>query len=60
MLKAFKNKRNLGHHICGLCVKVCGGEIMKALIALEDGDVFEGRAAGSRGSRKVRSCSTRA
>jgi len=25
MLKDFKNKRNLGHHICGLCVKACGG-----------------------------------
>lgn len=25
MLKGFKNKRNLGHHICGLCVKACGG-----------------------------------
>jgi len=25
MLQQFKNKRNLGHHICGLCVKACGG-----------------------------------
>jgi epoxyqueuosine reductase len=25
MLQIFKNKRNLGHHICGLCVKACGG-----------------------------------
>ena len=25
MLQVFKNKRNLGHHICGLCVKACGG-----------------------------------
>jgi epoxyqueuosine reductase QueG len=25
-LQAFKNKRNLGHHICGLCVKACGGK----------------------------------
>jgi epoxyqueuosine reductase len=25
MLQTFKNKRNLGHHICGLCVKACGG-----------------------------------
>jgi epoxyqueuosine reductase len=27
MLQAFKNKRNLGHHICGLCVKACGGRV---------------------------------
>jgi hypothetical protein len=27
MLQVFKNKRNLGHHICGLCVRVCGGKI---------------------------------
>jgi epoxyqueuosine reductase QueG len=27
MLQQFKNKRNLGHHICGLCVKVCGGKV---------------------------------
>ncbi len=26
MLQQFKNKRNLGHHICGLCVKACGGK----------------------------------
>jgi epoxyqueuosine reductase QueG len=25
MLQQFKNKRNLGHHICGLCVKACEG-----------------------------------
>ncbi|MCX8110192.1 MAG: hypothetical protein N3D15_02955 [Syntrophorhabdaceae bacterium] len=25
MLNHFKNKRNLGHHICGLCIKVCRG-----------------------------------
>ncbi len=25
MLKHFKNKRNLGHHICGICVKACKG-----------------------------------
>jgi epoxyqueuosine reductase len=25
MLQTFKNKRNLGHHICGLCVKACEG-----------------------------------
>jgi epoxyqueuosine reductase len=25
MLQVFKNKRNLGHHICGLCVNACGG-----------------------------------
>jgi epoxyqueuosine reductase QueG len=25
LLTQFKNKRNLGHHICGLCVKACGG-----------------------------------
>lgn len=25
MLQTFKNKRNLGHHICGLCVKACKG-----------------------------------
>jgi epoxyqueuosine reductase len=25
MLKRFRNERNLGHHICGLCVKVCRG-----------------------------------
>jgi epoxyqueuosine reductase len=25
MLQTFKNKRNLGHHICGLCVKACRG-----------------------------------
>ncbi len=27
MLTHFKNKRNLGHHICGLCIKACGGKI---------------------------------
>lgn len=26
MLKQFRNQRNLGHHICGLCVKACRGE----------------------------------
>jgi epoxyqueuosine reductase len=26
MLKRFKNERNLGHHICGLCVKACKGK----------------------------------
>ena len=26
MLQEFKNKRNLGHHICGLCVRACGGK----------------------------------
>jgi epoxyqueuosine reductase QueG len=26
MLQQFRNKRNLGHHICGLCVKACGGK----------------------------------
>jgi epoxyqueuosine reductase len=26
LLTEFKNKRNLGHHICGLCVKACGGK----------------------------------
>jgi epoxyqueuosine reductase len=26
MLKRFKNERNLGHHICGICVKVCRGK----------------------------------
>ncbi len=25
MLKRFKNERNLGHHICGLCVRACKG-----------------------------------
>jgi len=25
MLQLFKNKRNLGHHLCGLCVRACGG-----------------------------------
>ncbi len=25
MLTVFKNKRNIGHHICGLCIKACGG-----------------------------------
>lgn len=25
MLQQFKNRRNLGHHICGLCVKACIG-----------------------------------
>ena len=25
MLQQFKNKRNLGHHICGLCIKACEG-----------------------------------
>ncbi len=26
MLTQFKNKRNLGHHICGICIKACRGE----------------------------------
>jgi len=26
MLTTFKNKRNLGHHICGLCIKACPGK----------------------------------
>jgi epoxyqueuosine reductase len=26
MLKRFKNERNLGHHICGICVKACRGK----------------------------------
>jgi len=26
MLKRFKNERNLGHHICGICVKACKGK----------------------------------
>lgn len=26
MLTHFKNKRNLGHHICGICIKACKGE----------------------------------
>lgn len=26
MLTQFKNKRNLGHHICGLCIRVCRGK----------------------------------
>jgi epoxyqueuosine reductase QueG len=26
MLTVFKNKRNIGHHICGLCVKACKGK----------------------------------
>ncbi|MCX7966463.1 MAG: hypothetical protein N2596_07555 [Syntrophorhabdaceae bacterium] len=26
MLNTFKNKRNLGHHICGLCIKACSGK----------------------------------
>ena len=25
MLTQFKNKRNLGHHICGICIKACRG-----------------------------------
>jgi epoxyqueuosine reductase len=25
MLTEFKNKRNIGHHICGLCIKACKG-----------------------------------
>jgi epoxyqueuosine reductase len=25
MLKRFKNERNLGHHICGICVRACKG-----------------------------------
>jgi epoxyqueuosine reductase len=24
-LTQFKNKRNLGHHICGICVEICKG-----------------------------------
>jgi len=27
MLQVFKNKRNLGHHICGLCVRACEGGV---------------------------------
>jgi epoxyqueuosine reductase len=27
LLTQFKNKRNLGHHICGLCVRACGGDV---------------------------------
>lgn len=30
MLQQFKNKRNLGHHICGLCVKACEGALSPA------------------------------
>ena len=26
MLTQFKNKRNLGHHICGICIEACRGE----------------------------------
>lgn len=26
MLTRFKNERNLGHHICGICIEVCKGE----------------------------------
>jgi epoxyqueuosine reductase QueG len=26
-MQIFKNKRNLGHHICGLCVKACNGQV---------------------------------
>jgi len=26
MLTQFKNKRNLGHHICGICIEACKGE----------------------------------
>ena len=26
MLKEFKNKRNLGHYICGICVEACRGK----------------------------------
>ena len=26
MLKRFKNERGLGHHLCGICVKACGGK----------------------------------
>jgi epoxyqueuosine reductase len=26
MLTHFKNKRNLGHHICGICIEACKGE----------------------------------
>ncbi len=25
MLKRFKNERNLGHHLCGICVRACKG-----------------------------------
>ena len=26
MLTQFKNKRNLGHHICGICIEACKGD----------------------------------
>ena len=26
MLKKFKNEKNLGHHICGICVEACKGD----------------------------------
>jgi len=26
MLKRFRKERNIGHHICGVCVKACGGQ----------------------------------
>ncbi len=26
VLKRFKNERGLGHHICGICVRACGGK----------------------------------
>lgn len=26
MLKSFRKERNIGHHICGVCVKACGGQ----------------------------------
>ncbi len=26
MLSRFRKERNIGHHICGVCVKICGGK----------------------------------
>jgi epoxyqueuosine reductase QueG len=26
MVTQLKNKRNLGHHICGICIEACTGE----------------------------------
>jgi epoxyqueuosine reductase QueG len=39
MLQQFKNKRNLGHHICGLCIKACEG-------VLNQPDTSEARLRG--------------
>lgn len=30
-IKEFRNKRNIGHYICGLCVKVCKGQTKRGL-----------------------------